>query len=354
MRAAEQAVARSLLSGSAEDLDTLALSLTQVLEAAPEAAKPPLLKAMRAAGLQLPGDEEGGGVGGDGVALEAPAMVSPSRHDVAALILELQGIAAAATALEPGLAPPPGGMRRAVSAAEKRLHAAQKGADPTQAQLAEAALRYRRLELQVAELKKTLSTRPPSTPSPVSPRFSHVALSIIRREEQLQRAKATLRSQRAQTAAELERVRRQLTQYAPRDRVHAALERMERTHVQAGQRWEYKREQLLHARAELLEQAMHAFQIIAYERPTSPTGAPYVYRTLLDNSPALVAASSNPPPPVVGATQHAALRREAAAESGGGGGRRRPITAPDKAARASRGGGAVNGALPALRPMRLS
>ena len=268
-RDAERAAARALLSGAAADLDVLALALQRVLGATPEASRPALLEGMRSAGLQLPDD------GSEAM------MVSPSRHDVASLLVELQGRAAAAATLEPSLASASApGLRAAVSQAEgalataKRVHAsAPGGAEPEQVQLASAALRYRRLELEVAELKQQLTTRPPvSGPTPVSPRFSQMAMSIVRREEQLQRAKASLRSQRAQTATELEVVRRQLAQYAPNDRVHAALRRMERAHVQSAQRWEYRREQLLQARSQLLEQALSAFKIVTPERPASPSG----------------------------------------------------------------------------------
>ena len=178
----------------------------RVLGAAPASAQPALLEAAHAAGLQQP---PGGG---------EPSMASPTRRDVVALLVELQASTAAPAALEPRLASA-GGPRAAVSEAEasleaaKRMHAGKGGAEATQVQLAAAALRYRKLELDVAELKQQLATRPPSVPSPVSPRFSQMALSIIRREEQLQLARARLRSRRAQTATELDVVRKQLAQY---------------------------------------------------------------------------------------------------------------------------------------------
>ena len=358
-RAAEAAAARALLSGAAVDLDALALALVRVLSAAPASSQPALLEAARAAGLQQP-------VGG-----VEPSMASPTRRDVAALLVELQACTVASTALEPRLANV-GGPRAAVSQAEatleaaKRVHAGKGGAEPTQVQLAAAALRYRKLELDVAELKQQLATRPPSVPSPVSPRFSQMALSIIRREEQLQLARAQLRSQRAQTATELDVVRKQLTQYAPKDRVHTALRRMEMAHMQSAQRWEYKREELLQSRTQLLEQAMQAFMIVGHERPASP-GQERVFRTLLHN-PAPLHAPEKSAPSLRKPSSRLGARREMTDDDG----THRPITVPATASRrppsqghrpitspiTARGGGGLGdgggGALPSLRPGKYS
>ena len=354
-RAAEAAAARALLSGAAADLDALALALVRVLGAAPTSSQPALLEAARAAGLQQP-------VGGG-----EPSMASPTRRDVAALLVELQACAAASMTLEPRLANV-GGPRAAVSQAEasleaaKRVHVGKGGAEATQVQLAAAALRYRKLELDVAELKQQLATRPPSVPSPVSPRFSQMALSIIRREEQLQLARAQLRSQRAQTATELDVVRKQLAQYAPKDRVHTALRRMETAHVQSAQRWEYKREELLQSRTQLLEQAMQAFMIIGHERPASPTQE-RVFRSLLHN-PAPLHAPEKSAPSLRKPSSRLGARREMTDDDS----TYRPITVPAMASRrppsqghrpitspiTARGGGGLGdsggGALPSLRP----
>ena len=365
-RAAEGAAARALLSGAAADLDALALALVRVLSVASASSQPALLEAARAAGLQHParGSDVGGG---------EPSMASPTRRDVAALLVELQACAATSTALEPRLANV-GGPRAAVSQAEaaleaaKRVHAGKGGtAEATQVQLAAAALRYRKLELDVAELKQQLATRPPSVPSPVSPRFSQMALSIIQREEQLQLARAQLRSQRAQTATELDVVRKQLAQYAPKDRVHMALRRMETAHVKASQRWEYKREELLQSRTQLLEQAMQAFMIIGQSEPHPRLGEERVFRTLLHN-PAPLHALEKSAPSLRKSSSRLGTRREMMDDDG----THRPITVPAMASRrppsqghrpitspiTARGSGGLGdlggGALPSLRPGKYS
>ena len=364
-RAAEAAAARALLSGATADLDALALALVRVLGTAPASGQPALLEAARAAGLQQP---PGGG---------EPSMASPTRRDVAALLVELQASTAAPTALEPRLASA-GGPRAAVSEAEaaleaaKRMHAGKGGAEATQVQLAAAALRYRKLELDVAELKQQLATRPPSVPSPVSPRFSQMALSLVRREEQLQLARAQLRSRRAQTATELDVVRKQLAQYGPKDRVHAALVRMEAAHVQSAQRWEYKREELLHSRTQLLEQAMDAFMIIGKERPASPSQE-RAFRSLL-GSPAPAHAPDKSAPPLrklssrVGArrevtddestsrptTVPAAPSRRPPSQQPSQAPGRRPITSPITARGGGGQGDGGGGPLPSLRPGKYS
>lgn len=98
-----------------------------------------------------------------------------------------------------------------------------------------------------------------------SPRFARSALAIIRREEQLQRTKEVLRSQRATNQAALESVRSQLSSYeGPHDQVYAALIRMEEQHVRANQQWEYKRECLLQERTRLQELSMQAFCKVVY------------------------------------------------------------------------------------------
>ena len=343
----------------------------RVLSVASASSQPALLEAARGAGLQHParGSDVGGG---------EPSMASPTRRDVAALLVELQACAATSTALEPRLANV-GGPRAAVSQAEaaleaaKRVHAGKGGtAEATQVQLAAAALRYRKLELDVAELKQQLATRPPSVPSPVSPRFSQMALSIIQREEQLQLARAKLRSQRAQTATELDVVRKQLAQYAPKDRVHMALRRMETAHVKASQRWEYKREELLQSRTQLLEQAMQAFMIIGQSEPHPRLGEERVFRTLLHN-PAPLHALEKSAPSLRKSSSRLGTRREMMDDDG----THRPITVPAMASRrppsqghrpitspiTARGSGGLGGgglgdlgggALPSLRPGKYS
>ena len=199
-----------------------------------------------------------------------------------------------------------------------------------------------------------------------------MALSLVRREEQLQLARAQLRSRRAQTATELDVVRKQLAQYGPKDRVHAALVRMEAAHVQSAQRWEYKREELLHSRTQLLEQAMDAFMIIGKERPASPTQE-RAFRSLL-GSPAPANAPDKSAPPLrklssrVGArrevpddestsrptTVPAAPSRRPPSQQPSQPPGRRPITSPITARGGGGQGDGGGGALPSLRPGKYS
>eukprot|EP00325_Prymnesiales_sp_UTEX-LB-985_P025378 CAMPEP_0174733754 /NCGR_PEP_ID=MMETSP1094-20130205/61962_1 /TAXON_ID=156173 /ORGANISM="Chrysochromulina brevifilum, Strain UTEX LB 985" /LENGTH=201 /DNA_ID=CAMNT_0015936455 /DNA_START=116 /DNA_END=721 /DNA_ORIENTATION=- len=114
---------------------------------------------------------------------------------------------------------------------------------------------------EVAELRRTLQVRSDANPDmAVTPRFSLMAQSVIWREEQLQRKREMLRSQRARNQADLQRVQTQIKAYdGPKDKVYEALKRMEDEHMQAAQRWEYKRECMREERRELLELTLQAF-----------------------------------------------------------------------------------------------
>ena len=60
-------------------------------------------------------------------------------------------------------------------------------------------------------------------------------------------------------------MRKQLSAYrGPEGPVTAALKRMEEQHLQAAQRWEYKRECLKQERGQLLEMTMQAFCKVVY------------------------------------------------------------------------------------------
>ena len=124
--------------------------------------------------------------------------------------------------------------------------------------------RFRR---EIALLRRTMEVRAQEQPeAPITPRFSDMAQARIRREELLQRKKEVLRTQRARNQADLVRVRGQIKSYrGPKDQTYFALKRMEEEHMEAAQRWEYKRECLKQERSQLLELTMEAFCKIVYK-----------------------------------------------------------------------------------------
>ena len=82
----------------------------------------------------------------------APSLVAPTRHDLALLLAQLLAHSRPRSVLDPALLAADGASVHdgsAVSQAEAALSAAIAGGDATQRQLAEGAVRYRRLEQEV-------------------------------------------------------------------------------------------------------------------------------------------------------------------------------------------------------------
>jgi len=163
--------------------------------------------------------------------------------------------------------------RRSRWAAEQALVAAfRSDADPKKVQAAQAAVKYRRMEEEVAQLKRTIASGSWAA-APADTPFAKMAGVIARREEQLQQARLHIRTQRARTEDELRRLQRQLEQYQPSDGVRATLERMHHQSMRTKQAVEYRAECLRQERARLLELAMSAFCKVGYSVAESSNSA---------------------------------------------------------------------------------
>ena len=224
--------------------DELAAALVEILGLVNETKHGALVAAIRQAGIQKPSTKG-----------EKPLLAAPSRHDLVLLLSALSahttyGVAGPATTKTPG--------------------------DESNSPDA----KFRR---EVAELRRTLQTRVETDEeTALSPRFSHMAQHIISKEEQLQRMKEVLRNQRAANQKGLDRVQKHLAGLkGPKTEMHRVLQRMESEHMQAAQRWEYKRECLHEERKHLMEQAMKAFCKVVYvdradkTRPENQIGPAY-------------------------------------------------------------------------------
>ena len=134
--------------------------------------------------------------------------------------------------------------------------------------MAEAALRYRRLEQEVWQLKRTLAVNSRSAPNlsvMAEHSFTRMAGAVMRREEQLQQARAHIRTQRVHSEEAMRRLQKQLEAHNPGKHVRAALERMHQQSIRTAQNVEYRAEVLRQERARLLELAMQAFCKVGYE-----------------------------------------------------------------------------------------
>ena len=293
VRAQQEALQALLNTDAAAALDRLAEALVVLQTATAGGEHLALASAIRGVGLQVAAD------GG-----KLPALVAPTRHDVGLLLAHLLAYNRPGPSLDPSLMPSNFASIRdgaAVARAEEALaETVKNGASLEQQRLAEGALRYRRLELEVAELKRTIARRADSSaagsatggddaPSAIcSPRFSQMAMGIVQHEEELVASHAAARSHRARSEQELQqlreqRLREQLVAFDPGDRVRTLLERMERAQVETAQRAAYQAKCLRQERAQLLELAMQAFCKVGYNH----TDRGY-FHTLLHNHDGLV------------------------------------------------------------------
>jgi hypothetical protein len=222
----------ALSSRDPSKLDQLAIVLAEILEIATEESHPALFAAIQQAGVQTPASPG-----------ETPLLAAPSRHDLVVLLATLSA------QITYGVA------------ANSASHAASSLTGEANDQF----------HLQVAQLRRTLQSRVEvDADHAVTPRFSAMAHAIISKEEQLQRTREVLRSQRDANAASLNRVRKQLDSLqGSKGEMQKVLRRMEDEHVKAEQRWEYKRVCLQEERTRLLELAMKAFCKIVYTDRTS-------------------------------------------------------------------------------------
>lgn len=223
---AQELALSALLSRDAAQLDDLAASLAEILRLADEERHPSLVAAIRQAGVQTPDTKDA-----------KPIMAAPTRHDLVLLLSALSaqttyGFAGFVTTATPG--------------------------EPTSDE------KFRR---EVAELRRTLQHRRQADPeNAVSPRFSQMAQAIISKEEQLQRMKEVYRNQRAANQKSLARVQKHLEgmEGSSGTETHRVLQRMEKEHLEAAQRWEYKSVCLQEERKRLMEQTMKEFCKVVY------------------------------------------------------------------------------------------
>lgn len=223
---AQELALDALLSRSVSKLDELAAALTELLGLVDTEKHPTLLAAILQAGVQSPKDKT-----------EKPMMAAPSRHDLVLLLSALSaqityGVAGFVTTTTPG-----------ASSIDDRF------------------------KREVAELRRTLQHRTETNPeNAVSPRFSQMAQAIISKEEQLQRMKEVYRTQRAANQKSLDRVQKSLEGMTgpPSTETHRVLQRMEKEHLEAAQRWEYKSVCLQEERKRLMELAMKACCKVVY------------------------------------------------------------------------------------------
>lgn len=237
---AQSLAVQALHSRDAADLDALAAKLADMEATLDEERDPTLFAAIKQAGLQLATSSKG----------KTASLSAPSTHDIVELLsaLSSQVTYGVSQKLPPTAEPPPGSGKNSGPGA--------------------IGSRFRR---EIALLRRTMNVREEEQPdAPITPRFSEMATALIQREELLQRKKEVLRTQRARNQADLERVRGQIKSYkGPKDQTYHALKRMEEEHMEAAQRWEYKRECLFQERSQLLEQTMQAFCKIVYKDHTS-------------------------------------------------------------------------------------
>lgn len=241
---AQELTLSALNSRDAHKLDELAVVLAEILSLTSEDAQPALTAAIRQAGVQAPDKSTLEAASSEGALLAAP-----TTHDLVTLLSALSAQVTYGVALPPGIA----------DAAKS-----SEGDDATQEQTPLVdATRFRR---EVAELRRSLELRVEQRgENALTPRFSQMAHAIIRREEQLQRQRQVLRSQRAANQASLNQVRAHMnTLGQPRSEAHRVLKRMEEQHLQAAQKWEYRKECLQHERTRLMELAMSAFCKVVY------------------------------------------------------------------------------------------
>ena len=227
---AQELALDALLSRSTSTLDELAAALVEMLGLVDKEKHPTLVAAIHQAGVQDPKEDKA----------EKPLMAAPSRHDVVLLISALSaqityGVAGFVTTSTPG-----------ASAIDDRF------------------------KREVAELRRTLQQRSDKNPAhAISPRFSQMAQAIISKEEQLQRMKEVYRNQRAANQKSLDRVQKSLEGMVglPSTETHRVLQRMEKEHLEAAQRWEYKSVCLQEERKRLMELAMKACCKVVYSGP---------------------------------------------------------------------------------------
>ena len=291
---AQEICLAALASRDAVKLDELASVLVEIQELVSNKTHPILAAAIRQAGVQKPRS-----------GTEAALLASPTVHDLVTLLSALSAQVTYGVALPAASSQPPQGVEGVKASQNSRL--------------VEAA-NFRR---EVAELRRSLELKIEEE-GEVSPRFSKMAHAIISREEQLQRQQEVVRSHRAANQAGLSRVRRQLGDMGeqPKDKrteVYRVLLRMEKEHVQAAMRWEYKRETLQQERQRLMEMAMKAFCKVVY------VDRGLEYRTLMSNfrgqgDPQVLASSFDKPKPQRMAAERYLYGQRASGSSGPGSG----------------------------------
>ena len=217
-----------LSSRDASKLDELAVLMARMLDHVTETSHPGLIAAIRQAGIQHPTSKA-----------EDALLAAPSVHDLVELLHSLSAL------ITYGVV-----VNTSSSNAEEDHSVSQ------------------HFKREVAQLRRSLQARVDADgeDNALTPRFSRMAQAVIRREEQLQRTREVLRTQRATTQEGLKHVRNQLLtlQTAPRTETYAVLQRMEAEHLEAAQKWEYRRECLNQERLRLMELAMKAFCKVVY------------------------------------------------------------------------------------------
>lgn len=268
----------------ARKLDELAIILAEILEIINEKSHPTLTFAIKQAGLQTP----------DQSSLTADRdlslLAAPTNHDLVTLLAALSAQVTYGMALPPVPAEAKPSKWKTVT---KAAGVEDEEEDLDAKDVLVNATHFRR---EVAELRRKLALRVEEfgDEAAVSPRFSQAAQAIIRREEQLQRQRQVLRSQRAATQASLHQVRKQMKKTkGTKTEVSRVLRRMEHEHLEAAQKWEYRRECLQQERMRLMELAMAAFCKVVYEdrglnnnrslvHGRSPLGDPQILWSTLD------------------------------------------------------------------------
>jgi hypothetical protein len=224
---AQELALAALAARDAVKLDELAKVLVKILGLVSEETHPILSAAIQQSGVQCPKTKS-----------DVALLAAPTTHDLVTLLTALSAQVTYGVALPP-----------ATPSMDTVSEEAKDGFQDA------AALRR-----QVAELRRTLEVRVDQLDgAAVSPRFSSMAHAIIRKEEQLQRDREIVRSQRALNQAGLDRVREHLGRVDGPTEVAAVLRRMEEEHVKAEQKWLYKRMCLHQERMRLMEISMSAF-----------------------------------------------------------------------------------------------
>ena len=243
--AVETALAALLHPHDASCLDELAVALTEISALITDSSHPALARAIEQAGLQLP------------VAVtDKPMLASPSRHDVVLLVSALSALITYGAVMH---ATPEAATKSELDDGAQQI--------PSESQ-------FRR---QIAELRRTLQGRinTEGEEHAVTPRFQSMAYAIISKEQQLQRMKEVLKSQREANAESLDKVRKQMNAMKGKPNMNPdvvkGLRRMEDDHVKAAQRWEYKRQCLQQERTRLMELAMEAVCKVFWTPERTPT-----------------------------------------------------------------------------------